>query len=781
MEKDFKIKQSFLFFILLFFLLSIGGEKAKAQGCNLRLSGVIIDEATNKVLPNATLVLINENKIAVSNKSGVYKFNKLCAGSYRLKISHIGCSPMEINVIISEDTFNKNIRLTHIEQQLNEVVINAQSTKDINSIKSSLNANELEKTKGSTLGEMLKQINGVNVLQTGSTIFKPVVHGLHSQRVLILNNGVRQEGQQWGADHAPEIDPLLAGNLSVIKGAGALKYGSDAIGGAVLVEPKSLAISEGFHTEINNIYSSNNRMNLINAIVEHGGKPNSPWSWRSHLTYKQGGNARTPDYWLHNTGLKELNYSFHLGFQKPKTKAELFFSAFNTSLGIFWGAHIGNLTDLETAIKNEKPLFNIDAFTYEIGRPRQQASHYLLKAKLSQELAQGQQLNLVLSHQENIRKEYDRALINDSPELDLNIGTTIADVDYKNNYATNASFQIGTSLQRQENIWSGSRFFIPNYTAMLVGLYAIEKWKQNNLYFEAGLRYDYRNLEVFRNQNELNSKTTRNFNNVSSSFAINYLPNQKFNWQNNFSLSWRPPNVNELYVNGVHHGTANFEIGDVNLKSEKGFKYTTQLNYEWNKNTQIEATVYSNYVQNFINLVPIVPPTLTLRGAYPTFKFQQANALLTGADLNFGTHFSAALAYKMKASILLPRNLEANTWLQQMPAPQIDQEIAWYFKPNTKNSYLSANFVYVAKQTFVPSHSDDYLPPPPAYFLSNLNFATELHFINKPIIFGGSIYNLFNVKYRDYMNRFRYFTDDVGRNIVIRLKIKFFCGPLCLL
>ena len=757
----------------LLFLLLISFQKSTAQNCSLRLSGIIYDGATQQPLSGATIVLIDQNIRTISNKAGVYKFNKLCPGNYRIKITHLGCLPYETTFVVDKELEEKNFELLHTEEQLNEVEVSSKSTSDVNAIKSSLNATDLEKNKGGTLGEMLKQLNGVSVLQTGSTIFKPVIHGLHSQRVLILNNGVRQEGQQWGAEHAPEIDPLLAGSLTVIKGVGALKYGSDAIGGAVLVEPRSLAIDSGLHIEANTIFSSNNRMGLVNAIVEHGGSKNSPWSWRTHLTYKRGGNARTPDYWLHNTGLKELNYSFHLGYHKAKTKAEVFFSAFNTSLGIFWGAHIGNLTDLQTAINSKKPLFNIDQFSNEIGRPRQEVSHYLLKAKFTRELDKGKKLNFLLSHQENFRKEFDRALIDNSPELDLNLGTTSADFNYEVNQSERSNFQFGTNVQRQANVWSGSRFFIPNYTALTLGLYALKKWSRNDLEYEAGLRYDYRNLEVFRNQNGVNSQIKRNFNNISSSFAINFIPNNNFNWLNNFSLSWRPPNINELYVNGLHHGTANFEIGDPNLSSETGLKFTTQFNYQWNKKTQIELTLYSNYIQNFINLVPVLPATLTLRGAFPTFMFKQADALLTGGDLTFNTSITQSLGYRLKASILLPRNLNANTWLQQMPPPQIDQEFSWFFVPNKKTSYLSTNFLWVSQQQFIPNNFIDYLAPPQQYFLTNINFATELHLINKPLTFGASIYNVFNVNYRDYMNRFRYFADEVGRNFVVRLKMNF--------
>jgi len=752
--------------------LNIFVVEAIAQECNFRLSGIIYDGTNQQILSGATVSLMGTDKISITNKSGGYRFNKLCSGTYRIKITHVGCVPIEASIVVDSDLANQSFYLLHTSEQLSEVVVSSSYDTDVNSIKSSLTIEEMQKLKGSTLGEMLKQLSGVSVLQTGSTVFKPVIHGLHSQRVLILNNGVRQEGQQWGAEHAPEIDPLVASRLTVIKGAGALRYGSDAIGGAVLVEPRSLDIDTGLRVEVNTIYSSNNRMGLLNSIVEQGIKSEkSSWAWRSHLTYKRGGNARTPDYWLHNTGIQELNYSFHGGYQREKTKADIYFSAFNTKIGIFWGAHIGNLTDLENAINNKTPLFNINEFDYQIGRPSQEVSHYLIKAKLTQELSKDRRINFVLSHQENFRKEFDRSLIDNNPELDLNLGTTTADLNFETDRFANTNQQFGFTVQRQANIWSGSRFFLPNYTNLLLGLYGIRKWEKNDLQFEAGLRYDYRSLEVFRNQNGQNFQVDRQFNNLSSSFAINYVPNNNMSWVNNFSLAWRPPHVNELYVNGLHHGTANFEIGDPNLNSETSLKYTSQFNYQWNKNTKIDLTLYANYIQNFINLVPVLPATLTLRGAFPTFQFKQADALLSGSDLTFNTALNPSWTYRFKASVLIPRNLESRTWLQQMPAPQIDQEISWYFSPDKKSNYISTNALWVARQRFIPDNFIDYLAPPSEYLLFNLNFATEIRLMKTPVSLGASVFNLFNVRYRDYMNRFRYFSDEVGTNVVLRLKI----------
>ena len=164
---------------------------------------------------------------------------------------------------------------------------------------------------------------------------KPVIHGLHSNRVLILNNGIRQEGQQWGSEHAPEIDPFIANRLSVIKGSGALRYGGDAIGGVVLVEPKLLPTDPGIGGELNLAGFSNNRMGVISAMFEGNSFRWPAFSWRLQGTLKKGGNARTPNYWLDNSGVEEMNFSATATLQTKDKGVEFFYSQFNTKLGIF--------------------------------------------------------------------------------------------------------------------------------------------------------------------------------------------------------------------------------------------------------------------------------------------------------------------------------------------------------------------------------------------------------------------------------------------------------------
>jgi iron complex outermembrane receptor protein len=217
------------------------------------------------------------------------------------------------------------------------------------------------------------------MLQTGATIGKPVVNGMHSNRLLILNNGIRQEGQQWGAEHAPEIDPFIAQNISVVKGSEAIRYGAEAIGGVVIIEPPALPSDSTIHAEVNLVGASNGRSGTVSGMLSGNFKKIPALAWRIQGTAKRSGNLQTADYFLDNTGSKELNYSAALGYNKEHMGFDLFFSHFNTELGIFKESHIGSTEDLYSHIEHGRPFDN-GSFYYAIDAPKQQVVHNLFKA-----------------------------------------------------------------------------------------------------------------------------------------------------------------------------------------------------------------------------------------------------------------------------------------------------------------------------------------------------------------------------------------------------------------
>jgi iron complex outermembrane receptor protein len=746
--------------------------QANAQKCDLVLSGVVMDASNNAPLEKAVVEIKELGIKFITDIEGHYHFYSLCKGSYTIVVNHMSCDSIKYKLTIQQNII-QNFKLPHAINELENVSVKAKRDLNINSIKEVLSSKIVDATRGQSLGEVLSRANGVTVLQTGSTIFKPVIHGLHSQRVLLINNGVRLESQQWGSDHAPEIDPFIAEKFTIIKGAGALKYGNDAIAGAVLIEPKALPKQAQTNAEFNTGYFSNNRQYVVSGMIESSPLKHPELSYRLQATFKKGGNARTPNYWLHNTGLQEINYSGTIGLRKEKYNTELFVSSFNTDLGIFIGSHVGNLSDLQNAINASKPIQNIDAFTYAIGRPKQNVQHYTVKSKSQFYLSNNNKVNLLVSYQKNLRKEFDRAMLSNRPELDLDISTTMADVNFETAPTQKISSNIGIVGMLQENVWTGSRFFIPNFRTQNIAVYSIHNYNVNNWMFDAGARFDYRIFKTYRNKSDSISVENKTWGNASGTFGATYKITPNFKWLINGAFAWRAPQVNELYVNGLHHGTSSFEIGNPNLKSEKAFNFSTQLKYQSDSSWQVDFSVYNNFITDFINLTPSVPATLTLRGAYPTFRYVQSNAVLRGIDFSVHKTLNRSFVAGAKTAFLWAKNSDTKEWIIQIPSNRIEGDITYSFANKLlQNTAIELRYMHVMQQTRIPASILDYIPPPNAYSLLNLDFSSDVAVGKKQFSVGLTIVNLLNQTYRDYMNRFRYFNDEPGRSINLRIKLK---------
>lgn len=758
--------------ILLWLLQGVGLTGvllAQDSTCVFSVSGSVSDADESTPLEGA-LIEIKELRMSTrTDNEGHYHFYNLCPGSYTFLIAHSDCDTVSLRIRV-EKSIVRNFQLPHHYNVLSSVQVQTSKSDPVQLVRDVLRGRDVQETRGRSLGEILSRLTGVQVLQTGSTIFKPVIHGLHSQRVILLNQEVRLEGQQWGSEHAPEIDPFIADKFVVLKGAGAIRYGSDAIGGAILVEPRPLIFDQRLRAEVNTGFFSNNRQYVVNVQVEENLKKAPAFSWRGHVTYKRGGTARTPDYWLKNTGLEEFNASGLLAYRKQGFRADLYLSSFATEIGIFTGAHVGNLTDLLNTIASPRPLQNDDRFSYQFGRPNQKVQHWMGKFRAGWSGAKAAKWQLVLAHQENNRQEFDRALITDRPELSLSIGSTTLDIQREVSRSAKRSGSLGIQSLFQQNVWSGSRFFIPNFSLWNGGVYAIEKWSTDHWTLEGAFRVDYRDLQVFRNRNGASSSTRHRFFNPSGTISASRQLSTYWLLRWNASYAWRAPHVNELYVNGLHHGTASFEIGDSSFRAEKSFKNLLQVEFQQDSATTLEITAHVNRLDGFINLVPSNPPTLTLRGAYPTFRFVQTQALISGLDFKIEHTLNQHWSGGMRASFLWARDLRAKDWLAQMPANRLEGNLTYCFSSRRfQRRYVSPAIVHVLRQHRVPALGD-YLPPPNAYTLLNLQVASSLKLGEKSVQLQLGILNVLNVRYRDYMNRFRYFNDEVGRNFILQLK-----------
>jgi len=775
------LKQLLFLLGILFLFFS----KAQSQNCTYNLSGQVYSNDNKEGLPSANIFLEEIKKGTTADVHGHFQYSKLCKGTYHLSVNFLGYESKQLEIKLDTSIFLK-IRLEENNILLEAITVQAEllpATQAGQNI-SELSGLTLDRLRGKNLGEALKTITGVNSLQTGNSISKPVIHGLHSNRVLILNNGIRQEGQQWGSEHAPEIDPFIAQNITVIKGASGVRYGSDAIAGVIVLSPKSLPTEKKVKGEVNMIGASNGLQGTVSAILEGNLKRNelqNGLAWRIQGTAKRGGNIKTPNYYLANTGLQEINFSTALGYQKYHWGFDVFFSRFSTNLGIFSGSHIGNLTDLRRVIESGEPFIKSN-FTYQIDRPFQKINHNLLKANTFVKFDNIGKFTMTYAFQVNNRKEYDaHRPMNDSlrrlnsPELDFQLTTNTLDVVFEHKpLFTNLMGSIGISGMKQANVYQG-RPLVPNFRSYNGGIFWIERWVKPNYEVEMGLRYDYKWLKTFERLRSGDVGSTELiFNNFSGTIGATYKFSKNIEWRTHFATAWRPPNINELFSNGVHHGAASYELGNENLTAETAYNLSTSIDYSGNC-LAFEIVLYNNYIRNFIYLKPQFPETLTIRGAFPSFQYVQTDALLRGIDAKAVLKINEKLTLTSKGSFLWAYNLQAKDFLVLMPANRIENELSYQLGNLKKfeNTIFSVSYLNVFRQNRVPANSD-YAPPPASYGLVNASINTSLSLTKtKNIQIGLEANNLLNIVYRDYMNRFRYFADEIGRNISLRLKMNF--------
>ena len=408
------LQKIFFIFIISFSL------NAFSQNCTLKISGNIIDEHDKSNLDYAN-VYIQELEIGTAaDSNGYYEFNNICPGKYSFIIDHIGCTSDTVIVNVTK-SITKNFFLEHHAEELNEIITTT-SRIEKESVQSTttIDNKTLTKLEGKDLGNILSTIAGVNQLKTGTTISKPIIHGLYGDRISIINNGVKLETQDWGSEHAPEIDPFASNQIRVVKGVGSLEYGTDAMGGLVLMDPPQLQKNKHLSAAISLIGQTNGRGITSSAKIEQGFK--SGIAYFIQGTYKRFGDQQTPHYNLSNTALQEGNLSVGFGFLKKNWEINTYYSMFNQQLAILKSSHIGNLTDLKNAIASDTPLI-VKPFTYKFENPQQKTQHHLGKINIVHYFKNQSKLDIIYSLQFNNRKEFDirRGGRSEIPALNLKL------------------------------------------------------------------------------------------------------------------------------------------------------------------------------------------------------------------------------------------------------------------------------------------------------------------------------------------------------------------------
>lgn len=775
-------------------LLCVAGF-VHGQDCHLALRGRVIEADTKEPLAYASVFVREAQKGTITDEAGYYAIPNLCEQTpYTVEVSHVECAHQTQVVRLTENV-DVDFKLTH-NTVLNEVVIHEKSSAAApTQATQTVSKPDLDAGQGLNLGETLKRLPGVSTLNTGATISKPVIQGLHSNRIAIVNNNVILEGQQWGSEHAPEIDPFSADQISVVKGAAGVRYGVGAMGGAIIVEPAPLRDSAGWGGWISMGGFSNGRSAVLAGAADWH-LPGSTLTFRLQGTAKRSGNLRAPDYFLGNTGVGEYDFSAMAGWTSGRWTQEATLSTFNQQLGILRSAHISDTTSFGVAIRSDVPLNNRDEFSWRISRPYQAIRHNLLKYRTVYRISDKWKLSGQYSWQYNNRREYDAHPPLSDPQdllkknqLSFRLWTNTLDAALEHAPVMHWQGGVGISALHQLN-YVGKGGLIPDYKTYGMAVWATERWRRYPVpwEFEIGARYDYRSSRVStrgNGSNDLDEHLT--FGNLSGTAGAIYHLSSYARLSLNSGLAWRPPHVNELYAEGVHHGSATYERGNPDFKPEKAWNTNLNFQYRYRK-TDLQVTVYRNAVQDFIYLDPQQSFVRTIRGTFPLYTYEQNNAVLYGLDGNFSVPVLPFLSLESRVSLLRGyavnpdsgSDVHNTAWLPLMPVDRFQYGVQWNIaskkaaavQGDAQNTYVRLMAMTALRQTRFPAGSL-FKAPPPTFTTLSLDAGHTFRIKSSLIELGITIQNLANLRYREYLNFFRYYADEPGFNAGIRAKIIF--------
>ncbi len=644
------------------FFLSIGFTKAqhllhepikntRSGIARVSVSGRVSDAQTGEPLAGASVYIADAKTGAVTNASGAYMIRNIAAGSYLIEISFVGYSSITEQVKLTGD-LQKDFALLPSVLENEGITVTGVSTatkiKRTPTPVTIVSKKELTQVAATNLIDALSKSPGVAQISTGPSISKPIIRGLGYNRVVVLNDGIRQEGQQWGDEHGIEIDEYSVQKVEILKGPASLIYGSDAMAGVINILTNVPAAEGTLKGNIIGNYQTNNKLRGFGANL--AGNKNG-LNWNVYGSFKGAQDYKNKyDGYVLNSKFNEKNLGGYIGYNGSWGYSHIIVSSFNQEPGLIEGdrdaltgkfiREINNNGIAETRIAERSDFSGIHPDI-----PRQHIQHFKVAADNRLNVGNGK-LSVNLGFQNNKRKEFADVLEPDTPELYFDLNTFTYNVQY--HFPDNNKWKtaVGITGMQQSNKNKAEEVLIPEYHLFDAGAFVYTQRNYDRFTISGGVRFDNRSIDSKKLTEDNETKFepfTRSFSNVSGSAGISYEAGKATTLKLNIARGFRAPGIAELASNGTHEGTNRYEYGDQSLKSETSLQ--ADIGAEVNtEHLSLSATGFVNAIDHFIfyrklsgvngtdSLVQVDGDDIT------AFTFSQAKALLYGAELYMDIH-----------------------------------------------------------------------------------------------------------------------------------------------
>ena len=747
--------------IFMWFVMSCLCMKAEPVMPRTMLCGHVTDATDGSRLVGVVITIPELSTSTVTDTTGYYCLNDLPNKVLTVEVSYLGHQTIIRKVDLST-TQQANFMMKESNAQLNEVVVMGVSGKSL--LKDSpipigyVSSAQLATTASTNIIDALSHQPGISQITTGGSISKPVIRGLGFNRLTVVSDGIRQEGNQWGDEHGIEVDANSVHDAEIIKGPSSLMYGSDALAGVIVLHGFPTMARNTSEGDLTAEYQSN--QGLFGYSANFRGNRNG-WVWDGRWSQRLA-----HDY--HNAA---DNYVVGSRFREQAARA-MFGNNGN------WGYSHTLLSYYHLTPGMPEGERSDDAGSYGKALPFQQIHHYKAVNTQSFFLGDGT-LQTTLGYQQNRRQEYEDS--KDNPGLDMQLHTINYDVKYALHNTRGWQGTVGVNGMWQRNVNNGSEFLIPGYQLFDFGLFATSGYKTGVWTLSGGLRLDRRHIHSFAYE-DLFDRLKRTFTSVSGSVGAVYSPDSHNDIRLNVARGFRSPNLSELTSNGVHEGTQQYMLGNNNLKAE----HSWQIDAGWDYTSDVLTTqvqVFASFIDNFIFSSRLAGE---MREGVPVYQYQQGDARLLGGEALVDLHpveklhFQNTFSYVNSVQLHQPRESKYLPWT---PAPRWNSELRYDLIRDGQwlnNTFVAASMECNLRQNHYYALNNTETATP-SYTLFNLSAGTEIkwnHRKHASVVLTAE--NLTNRSYQNHLSRLKYIGEvnpangrmglfNMGRNITAKV------------
>jgi len=757
----------------LFMLLALIWLPAAQAFAQATLSGSVTHDGDGEPLMGVTLFFPDLNTGTVTDAMGHYTMTGLPNNTVTVQVTYVGHQTIVQSVDL-RTTRQLDFVMRESNAMINEVVVTAftgtAQLKDSPTPVTVVGGRELHASASTNIIDAIAQQPGVSQLTTGGAISKPVIRGLGYNRVAVVSDGIRQEGQQWGDEHGVEVDADRVTSAEILKGPASLMYGSDAMAGVLVLNTLPVIANGITRGSLSAQYQTNNGM--IDYSLNLGGNHGVLWDVRyseqlAHA-YKNRYDGYVPRSQFHERALAGV-----LGISRDWGSSNLSLSYFHLTPGIVEGERDEQTGEL---------LWSDDshgAKSYHKTLPFQQIHHY--KAVLDNSIYLGNgRLKLIVGYQNNRRQEFEEAP--DEAELDFRLHT----INYDARYVTQLDawkLAAGVSGMWQRSLNRGEEVLIPQYRLLDVGVFATTSCSWQDWTLSGGVRLDNRHVhgEQFE---DVFTDFSRNFCGVTGSVGTVYHANDRMNLRANISRGFRTPNMSELASNGVHEGSIRYELGDTELAPEFSWQFDLGMDYS-SPIVSAQVALFLNRISNYIFLTRLAG--VETQG-YATYQYTSGTARLLGGEVTLDIHPIATLHFENSLSYVDARQLHQPAESRYLPftpplrwMSDLRYDLIRDGQRLLNNTFVGIGIDVNAKQShcYLANGTETETP---AYVLLNASAGTDIKLSSK---FTATVRlianNLLNKAYQSHLSRLKYAdvnsvtgrmgVFNMGRNITLKLEL----------